>query len=113
MEKVGRMEDMKPCPGVYIEDMGYKIGLNGVDNARLVFTNVRVPRWAMLNKLAQVTPEGKFISDIKKPSNRFFKVADRLLSGRMCIASMSISSAKASIYATVRYSQQRLAVGPS
>jgi acyl-CoA oxidase len=46
------MEQMKPCTGVYIEDMGHKMGLNGVDNAKLIFRNVKVPRWAMLNKLA-------------------------------------------------------------
>jgi len=84
--------------------MGYKIGMNGVDNGRLIFTNVRVPAWAMLNKLAQITPEGEFKCDIKKASNRFFKVADRLLSGRLCIASMCITSCKASIYETIKYS---------
>lgn len=51
MRDCKKMEEMKPCQGVYIEDMGHKIGLNGVDNARLIFTNVRVPRWALLNKL--------------------------------------------------------------
>jgi acyl-CoA oxidase len=35
---------MKPCAGVLIEDMGWKMGLNGIDNARLRFTKVRVPR---------------------------------------------------------------------
>ena len=113
MNHVSKMEDMKQCPGVYIEDMGWKIGVNGVDNGRLVFTNVRVPRWAMLNKLAQTDPDGTFHCDIKKASNRFFKVADRLLSGRLCIASMCITSCKTSIYTTIRYSQQRLAVGPT
>ena len=91
MNQAGKMENMKPMPGVFIEDMGYKMGVNGVDNGRLIFTNVRVPRWAMLNKSCQVTEDGKFVSDIKKPSQRFFNVADRLLSGRLCIASMSLS----------------------
>jgi len=105
MNEVTKMEEMKPCPGVFIEDMGMKMGVNGVDNGRLVFTNVKVPRWAMLNQLAQVTKEGKFICDIKKPSNRFFKVADRLLSGRLCISSMSLTACKAALFETIRYSQ--------
>ena len=104
---------MQPSQGVFIEDMGHKISLNGVDNARLMFNQVRVPREAMLNKLNQVTPEGVFVSKIAKPSARFFKVADRLLSGRLCIASMSISATKVGLYTAIKYSQQRLAVGPS
>jgi hypothetical protein len=28
---------MKTCAGVMIEDMGIKLGLNGIDNARLSF----------------------------------------------------------------------------
>lgn len=95
---------MQPCQGVYIEDMGFKMGVNGVDNGRLIFRNVKVPRWAMLNKLANVNQDGKFECDIKKPSNRFFKVADRLLSGRLCIASMCISSAKISLATCIKYS---------
>ena len=30
-----RDNDLKTIPGVTIEDMGYKMGLNGVDNAKL------------------------------------------------------------------------------
>ena len=57
---------MKALPGVYIEDMGMKLGLNGIDNGRLIFTNVVVPRENMLNKFNDVTPEGKFVSETKK-----------------------------------------------
>ena len=94
-----------------IEDMGVKIGLNGIDNARLMFDNVKVPRTAMLNAFNDVTEEGKFVSDIKNPSARFFKVADRLLSGRLCIAAMSIAACKIVIYHAIRYSQQRMGIG--
>jgi acyl-CoA oxidase len=100
-------------PNVTIEDMGHKMSLNGVDNGRLFFHNVRIPRTQMLNKLNDVTADGKFVSDIKKKSARFFKVADRLLSGRLCIASMTHSSARKCIEIAIRYSQQRLAVGES
>ena len=38
-----RNDDMSVCKGVFIEDMGFKLGANGVDNARIAFNNVRVP----------------------------------------------------------------------
>ena len=94
-----------------IEDMGVKLGLNGIDNARLMFDHVRIPRTYMLNAFNDVDAEGKFISDIPKASARFFKVADRLLSGRLCIAAMSITACKLVIYHAIRYSQQRMGVG--
>lgn len=67
----------------------------------------------MLNKLNDVSEDGEFTSKWKKPSQRFFKVTDRLLSGRLCIASMTISGTKKSLHHTIKYSQQRLAVGPT
>ena len=54
-----RDDKMKPFPGVEIEDMGWKLGLNGVDNGKLAFKQVRIPRVNMLNKLNDVTPDGK------------------------------------------------------
>jgi acyl-CoA oxidase len=108
-----RDEKMNACEGVYIEDMGMKLGLNGIDNGRLIFNQVVVPREAMLNKFNDVTPEGKFLSDTPKVNARFFKVADRLLSGRLCISAMSLAATKAVLFCTVRYSQQRMAVGPN
>ena len=76
-----RDNDLKTIPGVTIEDMGYKMGLNGVDNAKLSFDNVRVPRTALLNRChsnpnllsssninkfrySDVTEEGEFTSEI-------------------------------------------------
>ena len=56
---------------------------------------------------------GVFKSDLKKNSQRFFKVADRLLSGRLCISAMCISSTKVNLYIAIRYSMQRLSVGVS
>ena len=45
-----RDNSLKILPGVLVEDMGYKMGLNGVDNAKLTFSNVRVPRENLLNR---------------------------------------------------------------
>jgi len=96
---------MKPCQGVTIEDMGFKMGLNGIDNAKLSFNHVKIPRENMLNKINDVTEEGEFKSPIPKVTNRFFKVADRLLSGRLCISAMCLSSAKTVLGITIKYSQ--------
>jgi acyl-CoA oxidase len=84
--------------------MGWKMGLNGVDNGKLRFTQVRVPRVNLLNKINDVSEDGIFKSEVKKNSQRFFKVADRLLSGRLCISAMCLSSTKASLYTAIRYS---------
>jgi len=51
-----RDKEMRPLPGVTVVDMGVKMSLNGVDNARLSFDNVRVPRTNLLNR--SVVPSG-------------------------------------------------------
>ena len=45
-----RDKEMRTLPGVTVVDMGIKMALNGVDNARLNFDNVRVPRTNLLNR---------------------------------------------------------------
>ena len=53
-----RGEDGNDLPGVTTSDCHYKGGLPGVDNGRIVFDHVRVPRVNLLNKYADVAAEG-------------------------------------------------------
>ena len=65
----------------------------------------------MLNSFSDVDDNGKFTSVYKKISARFFKVTDRLLSGRLCIASINVGAHMVALVSALKYSQQRLAVG--
>jgi acyl-CoA oxidase len=108
-----RGEDGSPAPGVTIEDCGAKEGLNGVDNGRLTFDQVRVPREDLLNRFADVSPEGVYSSPIASPAKRFFTMLGTLVAGRISVAAASLSAAKSGLAIAVRYGERRRQFGPT
>lgn len=48
-------------PGVVVGDIGAKMGRDGIDNGWIQFSNVRVPRFFMLQKFCKVSREGDVI----------------------------------------------------
>ncbi len=100
-------ENGEPCDGVRIEDDGLKMGLNGVDNGRLWFSGVRVPREALLNRFADVTPDGTYESDIENANKRFFTTLGTLVQGRVCVGGAGINASKVAIAIAVKYALRR------
>src|SRR5213080_1279797 len=97
----------RACPGVRIEDCGEKGGLNGVDNGRLWFNQVRVPREALLDRFGAVAPDGSYTSPIANETRRFFTMLGTLVSGRVSVAGAGLSAAKLALAIAVRYGLTR------
>ena len=99
--------DGEVVDGVRIEDCGDKMGLDGVDNGRIWFDGLRVPRTALLNQFAEVTPEGRYLSPIDNPNRRFFTMLGTLVQGRVCVGGAGINAAKVALTIATRYADRR------
>ncbi len=93
--------------GVRIEDNGYKLGLNGVDNGKIWFHNVAVPRENLLNKFGSIDHQGKYHSDIENRNKRFFTMLGTLVGGRICVGKGALSGAKKALAIAVKYALSR------
>ncbi|MCK1802444.1 acyl-CoA dehydrogenase family protein [Brevibacterium sp. R8603A2] len=102
-----RTEDGEPMPGVSIEDDGRKGGLLGVDNGRLAFADVRVPRTHLLDRYGAVAPDGTYSSPIDSPGRRFFTMLGTLVQGRVSLDGAAVVAAKLGLDIAVRYGLER------
>jgi acyl-CoA oxidase len=102
----------KLCDGVRIKDCGRKLGLNGVDNGVIYFTNVVIPKENMLDKFASVNEDGKFESPITSDNRRFFTMLGTLVGGRIGIPRSGNAASKTGLAIAVRYGDQRRQFGP-
>ena len=107
-----RDEDGTSKPRVRISDCGEKMGLNGVDNGRLWFDHVRIPRENLLDRYASVNADGTYDSDIPSAGRRFFTMLSTLVGGRISVARSACSAAKSGLTIAVRYGNRRRQFGP-
>ena len=102
-----RDKDHHTLPGITIEDNGYKLGLNGVDNGKIWFNQVSVPRENLLNKYGDISKEGIYTSSIKNPNKRFFTMLGTLVGGRICVARAGLGGAKMALTIAIKHALKR------
>lgn len=94
-------------PGIGGDDDGLKGGLNGIDNGRLHFTDVRVPRFNLLNRYGNVDENGVYTSPIESPGRRFFTMLGTLVQGRVSLDGAATIASKLALTIALTYGSQR------
>ncbi|MER7070488.1 acyl-CoA dehydrogenase [Terrabacter sp. NPDC000476] len=102
-----RDDDGAAAHGVTIEDCGPKQGLDGVDNGRLAFEHVRVPRTNLLGRHGDITDDGSYESPIENPGRRFFTMLGTLVRGRISVAGGAGAAARSALAVTTTYAGSR------
>ncbi|GAA0470848.1 acyl-CoA oxidase [Paractinoplanes deccanensis] len=96
-----------PMPGVTIGDDRHKAGLLGVDNGRLSFDHVTVPRDMLLDRYGQVAEDGTYSSPIENDTRRFFTMLGTLVRGRVSVGGASSAATRVALTIAVRYGDVR------
>jgi len=94
-------------PGIGGEDDGVKGGLNGIDNGRLHFDHVRVPRENLLNRYGDVAADGTYSSEIPSPGRRFFTMLGALVQGRVSLDGAATTGTGLALHIALTYANQR------
>ena len=108
-----RDEKGKDLPGVTTSDDGHKGGLGAVDNGRLVFDEVRIPRENLLNKYGHVDEGGTYSSPIDNSNRRFFTMLGTLIRGRVSVGGSASAACEVALSIAGRYALKRRQFGPS
>ncbi len=98
-----RDADGADLPGVTTSDCGYKGGLRGVDNGRIVFDGVRIPAENLLNRYGDVAPDGTYSSPIEGENRRFFTMLGTLIRGRVSVGATAGAAARKALTLAMRY----------
>ncbi len=106
-----RDEKGNALDGVEIGDDRHKGGLGGVDNGRLAFHQVRIPRENLLNKYGDVAEDGTYSSPIEDVNRRFFTMLGTLVRGRISVGGSALAAAEVALSIAGRYALQRRQFG--
>lgn len=99
--------------GVRVQDDGYKLGLNGVDNGKFWFDHVKIPRFNLLDRFGTINDGGEYESPIQSEGRRFFTMLGTLIGGRICVGKGALKGAQYSLYLAIEYALRRRQFGPS
>mgnify|MGYP003631337655 FL=1 len=102
-----RDENHVLLPGIKVEDNGYKLGLNGVDNGKIWFNQVSVSKVDLLNKYGTILDSGDYYSEIKNSNKRFFTMLGTLVGGRICVARAGLGGAKFALTVAIKHALKR------
>lgn len=102
-----RDDEGNDLPGVTTSDCHYKGGLPGVDNGRIQFDQVRIPRDNLLNKYADVAEDGTYSSPIENEGRRFFTMLGTLIRGRVTVGGSAAAAARVALDIATRYALER------
>ncbi len=102
-----RDENGSAATGVTITDCGAKAGLGGVDNGRIEFDHVRVPRSNLLDRYGRLDADGTYSSPIENDSRRFFTMLGTLVRGRVSIAGAAGTATRTALAIAIRYGLTR------
>ena len=94
-------------PGIGGVDDNLKGGLNGIDNGRLHFSNVRIPRTNLLNRYGDVAVDGSYSSPIASPGRRFFTMLGTLVQGRVSLDGAAVAASKVALKIAIQYASER------
>ena len=108
-----RDEKGRDLPGVTTSDCGHKGGLRGVDNGRIMFDQVRIPRENLLNRYGDVAEDGTYTSPVENINRRFFTMLGTLVRGRVSVGGAASATAEVALTIAGKYALQRRQFGPN
>lgn len=94
--------------GVHKKDMERKTVFNSLDNCEIWFDHVTLQRTDLLSGISFVDAQGAYrLVDESTPFS-FYRVAQRLLSGRICLSLASLERVRTIVKRVSRYAEQRM-----